>query len=552
MVRWPTARRTLIANLLRFGLGLVVVAAFVPSDTGGAAVRSDGGRAADGGDLVVGVLALDYIDPAKLPTPNSSRGQSPFSVSWGVGDATCALLLRYPVGRPPTVRFDLVPEAAERFPEVSPDGRTYTFTIRKSLRFSDGTLVTAANYKKAFERVLDPAMDAPAADYFREVSSVSAVGSRLTVRLTKRVPDFPARMTMPYICPVSTDLPIEPEGVPAPLPGSGRYYVADFVSGKRLVLKRNAFYRGSRPHHLDQIAVQQDDSDATTRKVDTDAVDVDEGVSQPRLAELYAKYGLNKARFFSVPSGDVFYLYMNTARPLFRHNVALRQAVNFVLDRAALLRAFGVGTSVAGSLSDEYLPPGSPGYVDGHVYPVDRPNLKRALALASGRTRSGKAVLYTCADIFTTCLAHAQIVQENLKAIGLDVDIKSFPFAVVSRRDRTRGEPFDLALERFNVPWVDPYQYVDLQFDGRRIQATENTNRSYFNSSRYNQMIDRAARLSGQARYDAYGRLAVDIARDAAPIATMFVRNNRFLVSSRVGCVRVGAHGLDLAGLCLR
>jgi ABC-type transport system substrate-binding protein len=149
-------------------------------------------------------------------------------------------------------------------------------------------------------------------------------------------------------------------------------------------------------------------------------------------------------------------------------------------------------------------------------------------------------------------LAHAQTIQQNLKAIGIDVEIKQFPFAVVETRVGTRGEPFDLAVSRFSVPWVDPYQYVDLQVDGRTIREAGNRNLSYFNSSRYNRMIDRAASLSGQARYEAYGKLAVDIARDAAPMATMFVRNNRFFVSKRVGCVRAGAHGVDLAGLCLK
>jgi ABC-type transport system substrate-binding protein len=530
-------------------MGLLAVGALVHSDAG-ATVRGGDGLA-DGGTLQVGVLAFDYIDPALTPTPNSSRSQSTFAVSWGVADATCALLLRYPVGTPPSVRFDLVPEVAERLPVASRDGRTYTFTIRKGYRFSDSTPVTAANYKRAIERVLNPSMKAPAAEYLQEVAGVKAVGNRLIVRLTKKVPDFPARMTMPYLCPVPTDLPMdEPEGVGAPLPGSGPYYVAEFVRGKQLVLKRNIFYRGVRPHHVDQMMVQLDDGDAVTRKVDTDALDVDEVVALSALDELKTKYGVNKARLFSVPSGNIFYVYMNTTRPLFRHNVKLRQAVNFALDRAALLRVFGPPWT--GSLSDEYIPLGSPGYVDGHVYPVAHPNLARALPLAQGHTRSGRAVLYTCSDILTSCLAHAQTIQRNLKAIGIEVRIEQFPFAVVETKVGTRGEPFDLAVRRFSVPWVDPYQYVDRQVDGRTIQDTANTNLSYFNSSRYNRMIDRAARLSGQARYEAYGKLAVDIARDGAPMATMFVRNNRFFVSSRVGCVRAGAHGVDLAGLCLK
>jgi hypothetical protein len=65
-------------------------------------------------------------------------------------------------------------------------------------------------------------------------------------------------------------------------------------------------------------------------------------------------------------------------------------------------------------------------------------------------------------------------------------------------------------------------------------------------------LIDRAASLSSDARYAAYGKLAADIARNAAPMAAYMNRNTRFLVSSRVGCVTVFAHGLDLAGLCLR
>jgi hypothetical protein len=93
---------------------------------------------------------------------------------------------------------------------------------------------------------------------------------------------------------------------------------------------------------------------------------------------------------------------------------------------------------------------------------------------------------------------------------------------------------------------------VNLLLDGRTIQATGNTNQSYFNSARYNRLMDRAGSLSGQARYDAYGKLAVDLAVNAAPMAAFADRNNKFFVSSRVGCVTAGAHNVDLAGLCIK
>ena len=512
--------------------------------------------AKEGGTLTVGAPAFDFIDPALAPDPvTMSAACAPcMTAMWAVADATCGMLFRYPVTVPPVADYQLVPEVATSVPAPSRDGKTYTFTIRKGFRFSTGAPLTAAHYVRAFKRVLDPAMNSPGARYLKEVAGVRAVGNQLIVRLTKKTPDFPARMTMAYLCPVPADLPITQEGVGAPLPGSGPYYVAEFVRGSRVVLKRNPYYRGSRPHHLDQIVVQIGDPSATIgRKVEAGQLDVAVALPGAVEAGIAEKFGVNKQQFFSIRGVDMFYTLMNTDRPLFKNNPKLRQAVNFALDRTAMLRVLG---AASGSRSDSYLPSGLPGYRDVHPYPVRYPDLAKAQALAKGHTRSGKAVMYVTDSIAVFgALAHAQIVQYDLKQIGIDVELRPLPTTIVEAKLATRGEPFDLANIRYLVAWVDPSQYVNLLLDGRTIQPTGNTNRSYFNSPHYNRLIDQAGRLSGQARYDGYGKLALDIARTAAPMATFINRNHRFFVSSRVGCVRatgLAAHGLDLAGLCLK
>jgi ABC-type transport system substrate-binding protein len=538
--------------LLGLGTGVFVATALAATDLRGGAEPDRWAK--DGGTLVIQSRSFDYIDPALVSDPADSAACGDCTITmWGVADATCAMLLRYPVSARPVVNYSLVPEVATSYPALSRDARTYTFTIRKGFRFSSGAPVTAANFVRAFDRVLDPAMHSPAARYLQEVANVRAAGRRLIVRLTKKVPDFPARTTIPNLCPVPIDLPIAPEGVPAPLPGSGPYYVADFVRNSRVVLKRNPFYRGTRRHHLDGLVVRFGaDPFAASHNVETGANDVDLYVPFQVIDGIVAKYGINKSRFFSFPSADMFYTLMNTERPLFKNNARLRQAVNFALDRTAMLRVYGTH---AGARTDSYLPRGLPGYRDVHPYPVKYPDLAKARALARGHTRSGKAVMYVSDRLPCVCLAHAQIVQDALKQIGIDVELRLFPTAAREAKISTRGEPFDLANLRVDVAWVDPYQYVDLLLDGRKIRATGNTNRSYFNSPHYNRLMDRAAHLSGQARYDAYGKLALEIARDAAPMATYIQRRTRFFVSSRVGCVRAtGAamHGLDLAGLCLK
>jgi peptide/nickel transport system substrate-binding protein len=455
----------------------------------------------EGGTLLIGVPDFDYIDPA-LALPRNP----PFSVaSWPVEDATCALLLRYPVGAPPVVRYNLVPEVATAYPVVSGDGKTYTFTIRKGFRFSNGAPVTAQSYADAVNRNLSPlirrallergarALDTPAtpaAAYLKEVVGAGAVqngsartasgvmvkGNRLIIRLTKRTPDFPARMTMPYFCPVPAGLPVDPEGVSAPLPGSGPYYIAEFVRGSRVVLERNAYYRGARPHHLDRIVVRiGEDSVTTSRNVEADEEDVDLGVPSQRVAELAAKYGVNNKRYYSIPSPSVFYVVMNTSRPLFKDNVKLRQAVNFAIDRTALRDALGPTT---GSVTDDYLPTVMPGYVNGRLYPLGRPDVTRAQQLARGHARGGTAVMYVCE--VGACLPQAQIIKANLKQIGINVELKDVPNAIATAKVATYGDPFDLFVERHTLVYVDPSQLVDVMFDGRTIRATGNTNASYF------------------------------------------------------------------------
>jgi hypothetical protein len=60
-----------------------------------------------------------------------------------------------------------------------------------------------------------------------------------------------------------------------------------------------------------------------------------------------------------------------------------------------------------------------------------------------------------------------------------------------------------------------------------------------------------AARLQGAERYRVYGRLDVELSRDAAPRVPVFVQNQSTLVSARVGCV-VLRPTLDLTAVCLK
>ena len=69
----------------------------------------------------------------------------------------------------------LIPEVARSMPSVSPNGLTYTFSIRPGYRFSDGTTVTARSFRRAIERALSPKMQSPGASFSSDIVGASAV-----------------------------------------------------------------------------------------------------------------------------------------------------------------------------------------------------------------------------------------------------------------------------------------------------------------------------------------------------------------------------------------
>ena len=119
----------------------------------------------------------------------------------------------------------------------------------------------------------------------------------------------------------------------------------------------------------------------------------------------------------------------------------LRQAVNWAIDRRALINQGGFGS---GDRLVQILPPGMNGFKpcktgNGPCYPINvtAATVKKAQALAKGHTGDGKAILYTSNR--GAAPLQAQIYQFNLKQIGLDVEVQQFARAVQIEKEGTRG-----------------------------------------------------------------------------------------------------------------
>ena len=484
---------------------------------------------------------IDHVDPALAY----------YTPSWALEYATGAMLFNYP-DAPAPHGSRLVPEVAAGFPSISRDGRTYTFRLKTNYRFSDGRLVRAANFVRAFQRARNRRPETPAAQFISDVDHFASSGPlRLRIRLRRPAGDILARLAMPFFMAIPADTPDVIDGIGAPVVSAGPYSIREWAKNRRIILERNRFYRGPRPHRIDRIHVD------IGLPLETIKLNIDRGATDTgdlptgAHAELGERFGVKRrspGRYFANPSPTMLYLAMNHDRRLFGGptaigNLPLKKAVNYAIDRTAMLWQRG---AYAGVVHDQLLPRTVRGFREVAIYPR-RPDLAKARELARDNVRGGQGIIY-CSNR-TPDPRVCQVVQANLREIGLNMDIR---FCRACGPPFRRGEPVDLWLESWHMDYFDAYNFIHV-VDGARIKPVGTVNRSYFDHPGYNRKIRQARALVGPARYRAFGALDADLMRNAAPVAVYASPNERHYVSARTGCYHHHpVYGFDFPAICLR
>ncbi len=533
-----TLRLSVAAFVLGAGLLILSACGGGGSDNGTSTTTGTSGGtttapATTGGTMKLNMsnTDVDYSDPTL------AYG----AVSWQLEYATALRLYNYP-DKPAPLGSRLVPEAADGFPVISQDGKTYTITVKDGFKFSDGTPVTAANFAYAINRALSPKMQSPVATFITNIvgaqdvldgkaktaSGVTVKGNKITIKLTAADGGLLAKLGMPFFQAIPTDLPINSKGV-ITYPSAGPYYFAARQVGRSILLKKNPSYTGDRPQNVDQIQIDVNTNvNQSLLQVKANQVDYDMGGLPPTAhSQLASQYGVNKDQYQVHPLVETDYIALNTARPMFS-TVAMRQAANYAIDRPALLRTFGAN---AGLLTDQILPPGMGGYKKANVYPLQGPDYAKAKELAAGKC--GTVKLWSSNS--PTGTDQAQVLKFNLEKLGCSVDVKLFQGYQIFTVAGKKGAAFDAAIAGWSQDYPDPFDFIDVLLNGNNIHAENNNNLAYLDDKQLNDKLEAANKLTGDARYNAYGNLDVEITRDIAPWASVDNRNQRDFVSSRTG-----------------
>ena len=531
-------------------VAVILVAAVAVATAGGSTARTS--ASSTNLHLALPSGGIDHLDPALWY----------FATTWKLSLATCTPLLTFPDAQGAAGK--VVVGGIAKLPKISSGGRTYTFQIKPGLKFPNGKPINAAVEKATFDRLFGKKLASPAVGFFnvikgsqavadgkaKSISGITANGNTLTIQLTTPVGSFLKRMTVPWTCPVPIGSPAGPVE-DGSLLVSGPYVVSKYTPDRTLVLARNPAYNkqqlGDRGH-FDTITIDVG-VDASQAELEIKAGQLDSYLD--RLPAATVTQDLTdpslKGRIFLNPTPSITYLWLNNTVAPF-NNVKVRQAVNYALNRNAILRVWG-GRS-QGQTTDQILPPTMGGYRDVQIYPVNG-NLAKAKALIaqSGIKTPVNLVIRTRSDA-PGFLDMAQSVQSQLKAIGFNLTVKSAPDSVNGGIISTPANKVPMGINNWTQDYPDGDDFIGPLLDGRRITPTNNNNYASFNNPGVNKAVDRIGPLVGARRDSAWESLDVSTMRNLAPWAPLLNPTWVDLLSSNItGYVYTPVYGLDMTSL---
>jgi len=408
--------------------------------------------------------------------------------------------------------------------EWSADRRRVTFTLAGALRWHDGVPTTAHDVHFTFDAARDPALGSPRAGDLQQLDSVVAINDTI-VALTFRRP-------LAALPTVFAELPIVPahllDTVPtsrwrtsafatAPV-GNGPFRFVDRTAGRRWRFARNASFPAEMggPPRLAQLVVAVVD-EPSTKFAGLVSGELDIAGVSPTMASLVTKDPT--LELVTPPALFSTVLAFNTTRPPF-DDARVRRALSLSIDRRIIVRAAvaGYATPAGGAI-----PPGLP----IASAPDAPPDIARADALlddagwtrgeAGARTRNGQKLALTLLTVGSGDMAVEQLVQADLRARGIEVNIRVAELATFLSALRATAKSFDVAFT--GIPGDIALGHLSALFAGaQRGGALDYT--GYHTS-----VLDRALDAAREApSTDAVGKWRVvdSLLADAVPVAWIY------------------------------
>jgi peptide/nickel transport system substrate-binding protein len=429
---------------------------------------------------------------------------------------------------------ELFPDLAADVPEISSDGLTYTFKLKPGIKFGPPVSrdITSKDVAYAFQRIntaplvaqygfyyygVIKGMDGKAKSASQKIEGIETPDDQTIIfHLEKPTGDFLYRVFMPATAPIPEEVAkcftkagdygryVISSG-PYMIQGSDELDISSCkamkpISGfdptKQLTLVRNPNYDQAtddlRSNYVDGIdlAINTNVDDIFNK---VEAGQIDSSIYDPPPKPVLQRYLTDQAKtpFLHANQGDrTWYIYMNMTTPPF-DDINVRKAANLIMDKAALLQAWGGTTS--GEIATHVMPPtllNDKLGADYNPYATpdnrgDEAKAKEAMKQSKyDSNKDGVCDADACKNLVMinrNTPPHTDsepVVASSLAKIGIEVKPRELATSAAYTTIQTVKNNIPIGL---NASWgkdyADPYSFAVL-FDGRSIIATGNTNYS--------------------------------------------------------------------------
>ena len=429
-------------------------------------------------------------------------------------------------------QFNLQPDLATSW--EMPDPLTYIFHLRTGVHFQNGQLLTSRDVQWTLDSMRNHTLLTGKYQAYRNISSIETPdGSTVVIHMRQPDAALPWNLSDGAIgivpCGSGRDFQQRPIG-------TGPFQFVRQEVDKEVVLERN-------PHSwqgVPRIARLQFHvvPDATTRALEMrkGSADIAENALTPDM--LWSLRGDPKLATASVPGTVVQYLTFNL-RDKYLRDVRVRQAIAYAIDRPLIIQALLRGQA---RIANSLLPPNHWAYNANVPQYNFSPERARRLLDTAGYLPDHNGVRFhlamkTSTDEGTRLLAMA--LQQQLRAVGIALDIRSFEFATFYS-DITHG-----SFGIYGLRWIggneDPdifrYAFASSSF------PPHGANRGRYSNAEVDRLLQTAAVESDQAkRKQAYARVQELLATDLPSLPLWFM-DSVVLYNRRIGGVEASASG---------
>jgi ABC-type transport system substrate-binding protein len=411
----------------------------------------------------------------------------------------------------------IVPGLAEKW-EQSKDGLTWTFFLRKGVKFHDGTPFNAEAVKTFVERMIGPEKPSRAGLYTPFVKSVEVVNDS-TVKIVLKAPfafflNNLAHSASGIISP--TALKTLGKDIARKAVGTGPFKFVEWVHGDHLTMVRNDDYWGGKPY-LEKIIVKMVKEDSA-RVMMLQSGDAHLIVRIP--AEDIPRLEKEKAvKLDTTETLRVLYIGINCAKKPFT-DVRVRQALNYAVDKETIVKSIYQGRAL---VSQGIVAPLTTGYFPVQGYSYDPTKAKRLLAEA-GFPTGFKAKLWSPQGRYPKDFEMAQAVQQQLKKVGVDCTLDTMEWAAYLAA--TRKAPQESQAELFLLGWAPSSaeaRWILYPLFSTEQWVPQGNNRVFYSNKEFDGLVDKFTRATTKADMDKDLKAAQELLNKEAPTINILV-----------------------------